>query len=152
MPYNYPYNFYNNVPKRRETMDKVELLREIFEIVILPILGALALFAVKWINAKAEELKAETEDATLEKYIDMLADTITQCVIATNQTYVETLKKEGKFDKEAQINAFNMTYQAVLAILSVEAKEYLTEAVGDFETFLIKQIEAEVNYNKVVIE
>lgn len=133
-------------------MDKVELLREIFEIVILPILGALALFAVKWINAKAEELKAETEDATLEKYIDMLADTITQCVIATNQTYVETLKKEGKFDKEAQINAFNMTYQAVLAILSVEAKEYLTEAVGDFETFLIKQIEAEVNYNKVVIE
>ena len=133
-------------------MDKVELLREIFEIVILPILGALALFAVKWINAKAEELKAETEDATLEKYIDMLADTITQCVIATNQTYVETLKKEGKFDKEAQINAFNMTYQAVLAILSVEAKEYLTEAVGDFETFLIKQIEAEVNYNKVIIE
>ncbi len=133
-------------------MDKVELLREIFEIVILPILGALALFAVKWINAKAEELKAETEDATLEKYIDMLADTITQCVIATNQTYVEALKKEGKFDKEAQINAFNMTYQAVLAILSVEAKEYLTEAVGDLETFLIKQIEAEVNYNKVVIE
>ncbi len=133
-------------------MDKVELLREIFEIVILPVLGALALFAVKWINAKAEELKAETEDATLEKYIDMLADTITQCVIATNQTYVETLKKEGKFDKEAQINAFNMTYQAVLAILSAEAKEYLTEAVGDFETFLIKQIEAEVNYNKIVIE
>jgi len=133
-------------------MDKVELLREIFEIVILPILGALALFAVKWINAKAEELKAETEDAVLQKYIDMLADTITQCVIATNQTYVETLKKEGKFDKEAQITAFNMTYQAVLAILNEEAKEYLTEAVGDFETFLVKQIEAEVNYNKVIVE
>jgi len=28
----------------------------------------------------------------------MLADTVTKCVIATNQTYVETLKKEGRFD------------------------------------------------------
>ena len=129
-----------------------ELVKELFEIVILPILGALALFVVKWINAKANSLKAETEDAILQKYIDMLADTITQCVIATNQTYVETLKKEGKFDKEAQLTAFNMTYNAVLAILSEEAKTYLTEAVGDFQTYLIKQIEAEVNYNKVVIE
>jgi hypothetical protein len=36
----------------------------------------------------------------------MLTDTITKCVIATNQTYVETLKKEGKFDLEAQEVAF----------------------------------------------
>ena len=48
-----------------------ELIRELFEIVILPILGALALFVVKWINAKANSLKAETEDATLQKYIEI---------------------------------------------------------------------------------
>ena len=126
-------------------MDKVELIRELFEIVILPVLGALALFAVKWINAKANSLKAETEDLTLQKYIDMLSDTITQCVIATNQTYVDTLKKEGKFDKEAQMKAFDMTYQAVLAILSEDAKKYITEAVGDFQTYIIHLIEAEVH-------
>ena len=36
----------------------------------------------------------------------MLSETITKCVVATNQTYVETLKKQGKFDKEAQKIAF----------------------------------------------
>jgi hypothetical protein len=36
----------------------------------------------------------------------MLNRTITECVIATNQTYVETLKQQGKFDEEAQKIAF----------------------------------------------
>lgn len=133
-------------------MDKVELIKDLFEMVILPILGALALFAVKWINAKANEIKSQTDDATLQKYIDMACATITQCVIATNQTYVEALKKAGSFDAAAQKQAFEMTYQAVLAILSDEAKTYVTEAVGDFETFIIKQIEAEVNVQKLTIE
>ena len=38
----------------------------------------------------------------MDKYLSMLTETITSCVIATNQTYVEALKKEGKFDLEAQ--------------------------------------------------
>ena len=42
----------------------------------------------------------------LNKYLKMLSETITKCVIATNQTYVETLKKQGKFDEEAQKIAF----------------------------------------------
>lgn len=133
-------------------MDKIELIKELFEIVILPLLGALTLFAVKWINAKANSLKEETDDLVLQKYIDMLSSTITQCVIATNQTYVDNLKKEGKFDKEAQLKAFDMTYQAVLAILSDEAKKYLVEAVGDFETYLNQLIEAEVSGNKLIVE
>lgn len=127
-------------------MDNVTLIKELFEIVILPLLGALTIFAVKWINAKANSIKAETEDATLQKYVDMLSQTIAKCVVATNQTYVDALKKAGTFDAAAQKTAFNMTYQAVLAILSSEAKTYITEAVGDFETYLIKLIEAEVNH------
>jgi len=35
----------------------------------------------------------------VNKYVKMLSDIITKCVIATNQTYVETLKKQGKFDQ-----------------------------------------------------
>ena len=37
----------------------------------------------------------------LSKYIEMLSNTICECVIATNQTYVDSLKKQGKFDVEA---------------------------------------------------
>ena len=129
-------------------MDKVELIKELFEIVILPLLGALTLFVVKWINAQANAIKTKTDDETLQKYIDMLTSTVTHCVIATNQTYVEALKKEGKFDEEAQMHAFELTRDAVLSILSEEAKTYLVTAVGDFEMYLNRLIETEVNIVK----
>ena len=82
------------------------------------------------------------------KYVDMLNRTITECVIATNQTYVETLKQQGKFDAEAQKIAFQMTSKAVLDILSEDAKEYLSAAVGDLNIYITNKIEAEVNLNK----
>lgn len=125
-----------------------ELLNQLFEIVLIPLLGALTVYVVKWINAKAEQVKTDIDNTVLDKYLDMLSETITKCVIATNQTYVEALKKEGSFDAEAQKIAFEKTYDAVMAIISVEAIDYMTEAVGDFETFLMQSIEAEVNFNK----
>ena len=122
----------------------MNIVNQIFQIVIIPILGALTVFAVKWINAKANSIKAETDNALLQKYTDMVAETISKCVLATNQTYVDALKQQGSFDMEAQKVAFKMTYDAVLEILSEEAKVYLTEAVGDFEEYLKQLIEAEV--------
>ena len=126
----------------------LDLLNQIFEIVLIPLLAALTVYAVKWINAQADKLKTETDNEILDKYLVMLAETVTKCVIATNQTYVETLKKEGKFDAEAQKVAFEKTYDAVMSIISIDMIEYLTEFVGDFETFLMQSIEAEVNANK----
>ena len=78
----------------------------------------------------------------------MLTETITDCVIATNQTYVESLKAQGKFDEAAQKEAFRLTSMSVIAILTDDAKEYLTTAVGDLEVFITKKIEAEVNNRK----
>ena len=125
-----------------------ELINQLFEIVIIPLLGALTIYAVKWINAKTKKLSKEIDNETLNKYLKMLSETITKCVVATNQTYVDTLKKQGKFDEEAKKIAFQKTYEAVIAIINDDAVEYLTAAVGDFETFLMESIEAEVNENK----
>ena len=130
-------------------MNYIELLNEIFQVCIIPLLGVLTTFFVKWVNAKSAEIQKEMEDATLNKYLGMLTDTIVNCVIATNQTYVESLKKQGKFDAEAQKEAFDMTSAAVLEILSAEAKEYLNEAIGDLNAYIAKKIEAEVNNNKL---
>ena len=101
------------------------LIREIIEVCIIPLLGVLVTYLVKYINAKSAELSAKTDDALAKKYIAMLSSTITNCVIATNQTYVETLKKQGKFDAEAQKEAFNMTLNAVSKLLTDDAKELL---------------------------
>lgn len=129
-------------------MNWTELLVDIFEVCIIPLLGVLTAFFVKWVNIKSAEIKTTVNDATLAKYMDMLTQTISDCVIATNQTYVESLKAQGKFDLDAQKEAFNLTKDAVMTILSAEAQEYLSTAVGDLNAYITKKIEAEVNLNK----
>ena len=78
----------------------------------------------------------------------MIVDTVTRCVIATNQTYVDALKKEGSFDKEAQEIAFQKTFNAVMAILSEDMKQYIIETFGDLQVYLFQLIEAQVAQEK----
>ena len=127
-----------------------DLILKIAEVCLVPILGILTSALIKFINSKIGELKERTENETLHKYIEMFNDTICNCVIATNQTYVEALKKQGSFDLEAQKMAFEMTKNAVLGLLSEEAKVYLTEIYGDLMTYLPIKIEAEVNNQKLL--
>jgi hypothetical protein len=49
-----------------------ELITEIFEIVLIPLLTILTSFFVKWINSKTEEVTSNIEDETTKKYIEML--------------------------------------------------------------------------------
>ena len=130
-------------------MELNELISNIFQVCVLPMLGLLTTFFIKWVNAKKAEISMNIDDATLEKYLNMLTNTISDCVLATNQTYVESLKQQGKFDVEAQKQAFLLTSNAVIEILSDDAKVYLTTAVGDLNTYIAKKIEAEVNINKI---
>lgn len=129
-------------------MDWMNLLYDIFDLCIIPLFGVLVAYVVKYINAKGNEIAANVDSELASKYIVMLTTTITDCVVATNQTYVEALKKEGKFDKEAQAKAFQMTYDAVMDILTDDAKEYLANFYGDLTLYLTKRIEAEVVANK----
>lgn len=129
-------------------MDWLALLSDIFEVCVLPLLGVLTVYIVKFIQAKSAEITNKVDHDLVDKYVAMLAITIENCVIATNQTYVESLKQAGKFDAEAQKTAFNMTKNAVMAILSDEAKKYLESAVGDLNEYIAQQIEAAVNVNK----
>lgn len=129
-------------------MDWLNLLTQIFEVCIIPLLAVLTTYIVKYIQVKSAEITEKTDNVIADKYTVMLADTITACVLATNQTYVEALKKQGSFDAEAQKVAFNMTLNAVMEILSEDAKEYLSEAFGDLNSYITSQIEASVNVNK----
>ena len=129
----------------------MELLTQIMEVVVIPLLGILTAYIVKIVNAKLEEVSASRKNELEKKYIDMLNDTISDCVIATTQTYVESLKKQGSFNVDAQKEAFNQTYNAVMGILSEEAKEYLNEAIGDLNLYITQKIEAEVSINKTTV-
>lgn len=125
-----------------------EIIIQIFQLCIIPLLGILTKYLVDYLNARRDELNTKTENETAQKYTTMIFDTITKCVIATNQTYVNSLKEQNAFDAEAQKTAFNKTMNAVLGILSEDAKQYIIETTGDLNTYLTNLIEAEVNKNR----
>ena len=134
------------------------LLSSIFEVCIIPLLGILTAYAVAFLKAKKEEIlakiatnKTQEEKELTSKYLNMVEKTVTDCVMATNQTYVDSLKQEGKFDAEAQKTAFNKTLDAVLAILTDDAKEYLTQIFGDLNVYLTNLIESQVKINKASV-
>ena len=131
-------------------MDAMELLQKIFEVCIIPLLGVLTTYLVMFIRKKTEALQKETDNELYRKYMQLLDETIEKCVIATNQTYVESLKNKNAFDAEAQKEAFKLSYDAVMDILSVDAQKYLNEAVGDLNAYITKTIEAKVNLNKTI--
>jgi hypothetical protein len=131
-------------------MNWTELISSIFQVCLIPLLGILTKYLVNFISMKAEEMKQKTSNETAQKYISMASETIMACVLATNQTYVESLKAQGKFDKEAQEVAFNKTLEAVLLLMNDEVKEYITEVFGDLNAYLTTQIEAAVNGTKML--
>lgn len=125
-----------------------EIVIQIIQVCVIPLLGILTKYLVDYLTAKRNEINSKTDNETAQKYTNMIYQTVVDCVIATNQTYVDSLKKSGSFDKAAQKEAFNRTMNAIMTILSDDAKEYITEATGDLNTYLTQLIEAEVNKRK----
>lgn len=129
----------------------MELLIQIFQVCIIPLLGILTKYLIDFLNAKRQEINQTVDNETAIKYNNMIFNTVTDCVIATNQTYVEALKAQGAFDAEAQKVAFQKTLDAILAILTDDAKEYIQQAFGDITVYLTTLIESSVNKNKASV-
>lgn len=132
-------------------MEWAVIIQEVFTVVLIPLLGIITKYFIQFVNAKAEEIKQKNDDATFQKYITMLNNTIVNAVTATNQTYVDALKAQGKFDLEAQKEALNRSYSAVMAVLGTEAQHYLSEAVGDLNAYIMNAIERQVSLNKNLV-
>lgn len=132
-------------------MTTIELLSRIMEICVFPLLALLTTYVVQIIRAKMGEISNRQENALAQKYLDMLTDTITNCVIAVNQTYVDALKKRGEFGADAQKEAFERVYKQVMANLTLEARSYLGEIYGDLDEFIKILIEAKVHENKTSV-
>ena len=126
----------------------MELLQQLFELVLFPLMGIGTVYLIALISSKIKQIKQKTDNDLLDKYLSMLENTITDCVIATTQTYVDSLKKQGAFDADAQKVAFTKTYTNVMKILTEDAKEYLEQALGDLESYIYNKIESEVALNK----
>lgn len=125
------------------------IAQALFSILALCIVGAVTIFIIKLLNKKSEKVNARIKNETIKKYNEILDKTIQECVISTNQTFVNALKEQDKFDIEAQKEAFNRTYQNVLHILTQEAADQLNNIYDDLDAYITTKIESEVGANRL---
>lgn len=116
---------------------------------ILVSVGILVLTNVfVYLSNLSKEKIAKIENIKVREAIDKLLDIITKCVSATNQEFVGDLKKQGKFDKDQQEEAWNNTKTSIEKILDNESKEILGKAYGDLNSYINQALEDEVKRQK----
>lgn len=125
-----------------------QILEILMQVVIIPAIPIIVGYAIKVFNEWAESKAVEIENETVESYLMEITDIISQAVLSTTQTYVDSLKAQGKFDEEAHKVAFELTKNTVMVLLSQEAKEFLALMYGDLDLWIDTKIEQFVKIQK----
>ena len=132
-------------------MEFSEMLNYVLYVVLTVILPVVAKYAVDLIKTKIKEsniIADATKNEDLSKIIEGTLSDVMDAVLYINQVYVDSLKSSGKFDKEAQQEAFNRAYKEALNMISDEAKKVIEQLYGSFDKWLKLKIESSVNMAK----
>lgn len=132
-------------------MEFSEVLNYILYIVLTAILPVVATYTVNLIKTKIKEsnvIANVTQNENISKIIENAFSDVMDAVLYINQIYVDALKSNGKFDKDAQKNAFNRAYTEALNMISDESKKVIEQTYGSFDKWLKLKIETSVNLVK----
>ena len=125
-----------------------ELLMTIIQAVIIPAIPIVVTYLVKLLKAKTEQTATKISNELVRQYLQEAIDAVLQAVTYTAQTYVDSLKKQGKFDAEAQKIAFNTAKDIALQLLTEDAKNLIADLYGDLTVWLDTKIEQTVKEQK----
>ena len=121
-------------------VDWENILARLIESLALLLISVLIPYAIKW-------LKGQTDSVFLKNMIARAEQLVDDCVNYTSQTFVNALKKEGKFTKEEWKIAFDMSKDRVLALMTEEMAEAIEDCFGDLNIWIETQIETDVLKN-----
>lgn len=125
-----------------------EILTTLVQVVVIPAIPVLVTYLVKYLKAKTEQTTTKINNELVRTYLQEATDAVLQAVTYTAQTYVDSLKKQGKFDEEAQKIAFNTAKNIALQLLTTEAKQMIEDLYGDLMLWLDTKIEQTVKEQK----
>lgn len=115
----------------------INIISVVVTSIVIPLITFLGIKLTQWLNTK---IKGEKERNLLTK----ITEIITNNVASTFQTFVESLKKENKFDLNAQAQALRKTKESIFNELSDEEIQYIDNNFGDFNEWITTQIEATI--------
>lgn len=126
----------------------IDVLNEIFQACVVPLLAILTGCVVMYVHKKSKEIQNNIDSDMADKYIEILENIVATCVETTNQTYVNELKEQNAFTIVAQKEAFTKTYYNIMQLLTEDAKKVLKEVYGDLPAMIKELIECNVSLCK----
>ena len=115
----------------------LNVLATVVTCIVLPLISFLGIKLTQWLNTK---IKNDKGKALMEQAVDIVIN----AVRSVFQTYVESLKDSGNFNKESQTIAFNLAKSLILKQLTDDAKNYISQNYGDLEEWIRNEIEASI--------
>ena len=116
--------------------------------ILIPLLITIITICICTMTSKVAKDATRLAPSKYSEIIYGLENIVSKAVITTNQTFVNELKKQGRFDKEAMEVAYNKTFNSIVASLSQSFFEYIDKEAIDIDTLLKNMIETSVNWNK----
>ena len=119
--------------------------------ILIPLLITIITICICTMTSKVAKDAVRLAPSKYSEIIYGLENIVNKAVITTNQTFVNELKKQGKFDKEAMEEAYRRTYESIVASLSQSFFEYIDKENVDIDVLLKNMIETSVDWNKIKI-
>ncbi len=132
-------------------MEFSELTNYVLNIVLTVILPVVTTYIVSLLKSKIRESHAAadaTENENLNHIMKEALASVMDAVLYVNQTYTDTLKNKGEFDKTAQKEAFDKAYSAASNMIAVKSKNIICDLYGSFDQWLRLAVESSVNMAK----
>lgn len=128
-----------------------DMLRSIIYIVLTAIMPILVQYIVKYINMKVDELSVNIKNEKAKMYINAVVDAISIAVVSVNQTYVDSLKQDGKFDETSAFAAKSLAMTRAKELISKDTEKFIDMMYGDFDKYLDNAIESYVRQAKLTV-
>ena len=97
---------------------------------------------INWMNSKIK-------DQDLARHLTAITQIVTDAVMNVFQTFVQTLKDNGGFDKKAQAEAKEKALNIIMNQLTPELSKYIETNYGDIKEWISNKIESVIYTLKV---
>lgn len=126
----------------------MEIIKEMLLALVTAAVPILTVYLCKFLYAKWNESKEKVANDKVKNTLDQVLSMVFNCVQSTNQVFVDELKNKNEFSKEAAIEAFNMSKNVAVKMLSEDAKEIIATIYGDIDSYIDILIESAVKQLK----
>lgn len=106
-------------------------------ILVTGLVSWLVVVVTNFFNTKIKDKKAA-------KWATDIFTIVTNAVQSVFQSFVDTLKKQQKFDKQAQEEAKQKAYTIIMTQLTPELQKYIQDNFGDMKEYIMNMIESAI--------